>query len=48
MTRIYHRASSMWIPVTLHPLFRKFAGEPAEPELPPLRNRVDVPARKGV
>jgi hypothetical protein len=37
-SRIYHRAASMWIPVTLHPLFRKVAGErSAEPSLPPPR-----------
>ena len=35
-SRIYHRAASRWIPVTLHPHFRKIAAErPVEP-LPPL------------
>jgi hypothetical protein len=37
-SRIYHRAASMWIPVTLHPQFRKVAAErTAEPPLPPPR-----------
>ena len=34
-SRIYHRAASMWIPVTLHPHFRRVAAErSADP--PPL------------
>lgn len=27
--RIYHRAKSMWVPVTVHPHFRKLAGRAA-------------------
>ena len=35
-SRIYHRASSSWISITLHPEYRKAAaGRPQEP-LPPL------------
>jgi hypothetical protein len=34
--RIYHRASSRWIPVNLHPLFRKVAAERAAEAPPPL------------
>ena len=34
--RIYHRASSMWIPVNLHPQFRKVAAERAAESPPPL------------
>lgn len=34
-SRIYHRAASMWIPVTLHPHFRRIAAErSADPPLP--------------
>jgi hypothetical protein len=34
-SRIYHRAASMWIPVTLHPHYRRIAAErPADPPLP--------------
>jgi hypothetical protein len=37
-SRIYHRAASMWIPVTLHPHFRKIAAErSADPPPPPPR-----------
>jgi hypothetical protein len=35
-SRIYHRASSRWIPVTLHPQFRKVVAERAAEPLPPL------------
>jgi hypothetical protein len=35
-SRIYHRAASMWIPVTLHPQFRKIAAELAAESTPPL------------
>jgi hypothetical protein len=39
-SRIYHRASSTWIPVTLHPQFRKVAAEwAAEPPRPLLRTQ---------
>lgn len=39
-SRIYHQAASMWISVTLHPHFRKIAGERrAEPPWPPLRRQ---------
>jgi hypothetical protein len=39
-SRIYHRASSRWIPVTLHPQFRKVAAEwAAEPPRPLLRTQ---------
>jgi hypothetical protein len=39
-SRIYHQAASMWIPITLHPQFRKIAGERrADPPWPPLRRR---------
>jgi hypothetical protein len=35
-SRIYHRAASMWIPVTLHPHFRRIAAERSAAALPPL------------
>jgi hypothetical protein len=38
--RIYHRAKSTWIPVTLHPHFRKVAGaQPADPPRPAPRRQ---------
>jgi hypothetical protein len=39
-SRIYHRAKSTWIPVALHPHFRKVAGErPADPPRPAPRRQ---------
>lgn len=39
-SRIFHRASSSWISITLHPEFRKVAAAAhAEPLPPPARNR---------
>lgn len=36
-SRIYHRATSKWISVTLHPQYKAIAAErPAEPPMPPL------------
>jgi len=35
-SRIYHRAASMWIPVTLHPHFRRIAAERSADPPPPL------------
>jgi hypothetical protein len=38
--RIYHRAKSTWIPVALHPHFKKVAGErPADPPRPAPRRQ---------
>jgi hypothetical protein len=34
--RIFHRASSNWIPITLHPEFKKAAAKRARESLPPL------------
>jgi hypothetical protein len=34
--RIYHRAKSMWVPVTVHPHFRKLAASRAAPPPSPL------------
>ena len=43
--RIYHQAKSMWIPVTLHPHFRKFAGKgPADPRWAPRAQWTFLPA----
>ena len=36
-SRIYHRATSKWISVTLHPQYKAIVAErPAGPQLPPL------------
>jgi hypothetical protein len=35
-SRIFHRASSSWISITLHPEFKKVAAERASEPLPPL------------
>jgi hypothetical protein len=49
---IYHRASSTWVPITVHPEYKRVSGEHAAPELPPLTRKrwtffsaegVDVP-----
>lgn len=38
-SRIYHRATSRWISVTLHPEFKKVAAEVQAMPLPPLARR---------
>jgi hypothetical protein len=35
-SRIYHRATSKWISVTLHPQYKAIVEHPVEPPLPPL------------
>ena len=35
-SRIYHRATSKWISVTLHPQYKAIVERPAEPPMPPL------------
>jgi hypothetical protein len=36
---IYHRASSTWVPITVHPEYKRISGEHAVPELPPLTRK---------
>jgi hypothetical protein len=36
---IYHRASSTWVPITVHPEYKRVSGEHAVPELPPLTRK---------
>jgi hypothetical protein len=36
---IYHRASSTWVPITVHPEYKKASEQPATVELPPLRRK---------
>jgi hypothetical protein len=38
-SRIYHRRSAHWLPITVHPEFRKVAAERANQPLPPLNRR---------
>jgi hypothetical protein len=38
-SRIYHRASSTWVPITVHPQYKKATGEPEPVALPPLRRK---------
>lgn len=38
-SRIYHRRSAHWLPITVHPEFRKVAAERANQPLPPLKRR---------
>ena len=38
-SRIYHRGSSRWLPITVHPEFRKAAAERESQPLPPLRRK---------
>jgi hypothetical protein len=46
--RVYHRGKSMWIPVSLHPHFRKFAGNrPADQALAPRGHWTFLPALPG-
>lgn len=36
---IYHRASSTWVPITVHPEYKKVTGETEPLALPPLRRK---------
>jgi hypothetical protein len=36
---IYHRASSTWVPITVHPEYKRVSGEHAVLELPPLTRK---------
>lgn len=36
---IYHRASSTWVPITVHPEYKRVSGEPLPLELPPLKRK---------
>ncbi len=36
---IYHRASSTWVPITVHPEYKRVSGEHGPLELPPLRRK---------
>jgi hypothetical protein len=36
---IYHRASSTWVPITVHPEYKKVTGLPGSVELPPLTRK---------
>jgi hypothetical protein len=36
---IYHRASSTWVPITVHPQYKKVTGQAAPVELPPLTRK---------
>jgi hypothetical protein len=38
-SRIFHRASSSWVSITVHPEFRRVAAERASPPLPPLARK---------
>ncbi len=38
-SRIYHRGSARWLPITVHPEFRKVAAERANQPLPPLKRK---------
>lgn len=51
-SRIFHRASSSWISITLHPEYRKAVSERAQEPLPPLSRKqwtffgVETPGRE--
>ena len=36
---IYQRASSTWVPITVHPEYKKVSGEHGPVDLPPLRRK---------
>ena len=36
---IYHRVSSTWVPITVHPEYKKVTGLPSSVELPPLTRK---------
>jgi hypothetical protein len=36
---IYHRASSTWVPITVHPEYKKVTGEHGPLDLPPLKRK---------
>jgi hypothetical protein len=36
---IYHRASSTWVPITVHPEYKRVSGEHGPLKLPPLRRK---------
>jgi len=36
---IYHRASSTWVPITVHPEYKRVSGEHRPLELPPLKRK---------
>lgn len=38
-SRIYHRGSARWLPITVHPEFRKAAAEREREPLPPLKRK---------
>jgi hypothetical protein len=39
-SRIYHRASSTWVPITVHPEYKKaVTGQPKPVALPPLKRK---------
>lgn len=51
-SRIFHRASSSWVSITLHPEYRKLMAERAQEPLPPLSRKqwtffgVETPERE--
>jgi hypothetical protein len=36
---IYHRASSTWVPITVHPEYKRVSGEHGPLDLPPLKRK---------